>query len=249
MLICRRDLTMARASLVSLLQHASFLPELRLAIDESLTDDCVNEEFADWPGRLICYTRRETEAFHKAMGRDHLAEFCRRDIFGYKMAACLRSAADHHTLYSDADVLWFGDCNVLMRGISEYPICGTADLGESVDSRVVSLMAASDQKLVLQTPRICAGMAVYQSGFELHEETQSVMRRFLADPEIGRLAEQTLINLEVRRHGHMIPSEKIRMVHPTSLVARTTASRDQTLACHYPGKLKQQFWIDTLRTA
>lgn len=238
---------MTRASLASLLKHAKKLPTIVLAFDESLSTETLQDSLSDWPGEMVCWSREDTSRFHDAQGESGLAEFCRRDIFGFKLAACKRASQNSRTLYCDADVLWFHDCGRLMKKHADRPLYGSTDLGKSVDDETVSLLSPDSQHLVLQEPRVCAGFAIYNTPIEFSEEITQVIETLIAKECIGRLAEQTLVGLMVRERGELIDFERVPMLRPISAKFGQDHISEDTFACHYPGELKTQLWIDFLR--
>lgn len=243
-LACRRDLVMLRASLSSLLQHLRNLPVLILAFDESLSREDLETHFSDWPGEIQFWSREETTKFHAERGEISIAEFCRRDIFGFKFAACARAAETSRTLYADSDVLWFQDSNSLMASCNEQPVYGSTDLGTSVDEPTVEMLSEETKALVLQFPRVCAGFAIYNRPIEPGEELRRVLSRILSTDRIGRLTEQTFIGVMVRSFGALISDDFVPMVRPITARFKQDHIGERTFACHYPGELKTQLWID-----
>ena len=243
-LVCQRDLLLTRLNLASLLRHTATLPKLILAHDESLTQNEVKTEFADWPAEIICYSRDDCSQHMAQENRHEMAEFCNRHIFGYKLAACLRASQYGRVLYSDADVLWLGDCNELMSEHQQVPILGSHDIGIAIDDNVVEMLPEVAAKLVQEKPRVCAGFAIYNQPLLSHPLVADTVQQIIANAEIGRLAEQTLVGALARTEGGIIPAEHVQMIQPNTAKLRLAYSQRPAFARHYPYNVRPQFWID-----
>jgi hypothetical protein len=244
LLVCARDIAMARISLKSMLTHCSRIPKLIVAHDQSLTSQEAVAFFADWSGDIEFFSQSETAEILEKCGETALATFCRRHIFGYKLAACVRSSINHRTLYSDADVLWFGDCNALMAKYSHACVLGSADLGPAVDDAVVKMFDPAISQLVLQQPRVCAGFAIYNVSMLQNSMIKEITGKIVLESEIGRLAEQTVVGALARTEGGVISLDDVQMIAPNHARFVDSFRGLPRFARHYPDIVRTQFWLD-----
>jgi hypothetical protein len=243
-LTCHRDLLMTRVSLASLARKATRLPKLIIAHDESLTTDEARSYFSDWPEEVDFYSRLATEHHFEEIGEPHIAEFCRRHIFGFKLAACLLASENGRVLYSDADVLWFGDCFELMTCRNSMPLYGSSDLGFSFDQQLVGRLPAPLQESIYESPGVCAGFAIYNSKIIQQPLLHVLTRAILDEQLIGRFAEQTIVAALVCLIGEKLPGDFVRMLPTDFAKLRSSHQNTVAFACHYPDSLRPQFWID-----
>ena len=246
MLICKRDLKMARLSLESMAQNASVVPQLILAHDESLSSAEVTTAFQDWPGKIHIWDRESVIRYHNTSNADgkSIAVFCDRHIFGFKLAACLRASALGRTLYSDADVLWFGDIADIVCRYHQFPIYGSHELSnQNCDPVTLDLLGHDLRKKLDEKGRCCAGFVIYNKDFSNHYLLNFLVREISTFKDIHRMAEQTIINSLVVESGDCISKSDIVM----QFLSNGCWNEKARIAIHYPGKCKYKFWIDCIR--
>lgn len=243
-LTCSRDLLMTRVSLSSLCRRTKTLPKLIIAFDDSLTESGLRSYFSDWPGELSFYSRSETANQMHQRNLPCLAKFCGLHIFGFKLAACFRSALEARTLYADADVLWFGDSCQLMSEHRDSPILGSSDIGKAIDDSVIDTFDEKTKTLVSLQPRVCAGFAIHNESLIDHPLVEATVEQIIKMKNIGRLAEQTLIAALARTEGGVLPADHVQMIRPNSAGLWRARFHSVKFARHYPYRERPQFWID-----
>ncbi|NET31558.1 MAG: hypothetical protein F6K19_06105 [Cyanothece sp. SIO1E1] len=228
--------------------HASLVPRLILAHDESLSSTEVNKAFQDWPGNMQIWDRASVIQYHTMSGVEgqSLAIFCERHIFGFKLAACLRAAASGRTLYSDADVLWFGDIFQLMSRYSDCPVYGSHEAGDSLDEPTLQLFPALIKHQILNEIRCCAGFGVFNRLPSEEVHLNQMVRQVIQFKEIGQFCEQTLFNRIVSEIGTIIHHNDVHMYAPKFPPRLHNPLKNLSTAIHYPGSAKYQFWIDLI---
>lgn len=248
-LACQRDLAMTRISLATMCRWAKQLPKLTIAYDGSLSRNQLECEFSEWRGPIEFWSREMTEDKMRTLRVPYLADFCRNHIFGFKFAACMLASYNKRVVYSDADVLWFGDCADLMAKYRSGSLHGSFDIGKSLDSDVLQMMDSTTANLVSQAPWVCAGFVVYNKPLIRHSLITEVVGNINRQKQIGRFAEQTLVAALVRAEGGMIASENVRMVEPNSACLFQNPRDSANFAKHYPDTERPQFWIDSWKAA
>lgn len=242
-LTCANDLLMTRVSLSSLLRHASEVPRLIVAYDESLTHESIQEAFSDWPGNIETYSRQDTFAFFSDAGKQSLAEFSDSHIFGYKFAACVRAATNGRLVYADGDILWFGDVVELSSRYRELPIYPSSDRWNSIDPRVKGFLPPEIWGQISTIPSTCAGFMIWNNAAAVLDSVQEPLSSFLQTHCPERFTEQTFVGVAAVLCGANIPLADVDMICPGTATLGNRGG-EPPFAGHYPTVNRPQFWID-----
>lgn len=242
-LVCPQDLLLLRANLTTMARHASKLPQLVLALDEALSEGEARHAMAFWPGQIAYFTRDTTAKYHEETGSNLIAEFCRRSVFGYKFAACLRRCITGRFLYCDADVLWFRDVVPFVDNHSRFPIFAATDPFRSYNEAFLACLPPEDRQRLVDPPFVNAGFAVWNSvpdqGF-----INRMLSVALAGPNVHPLTEQTMVATFAKTVGGIIAAHDVNvMVEPRSFL-RPSFRHTPWVARHYIGPVREQFWLD-----
>lgn len=237
---------MTKTSLYSLLRSSSALPKLVVACDESLAEDELKDTLNFWPGDMECLHREGVANYWHNRGNDGIAIFCRRHIFGYKLAACLMMAVKGRVLYVDADVLWFRDPTSFMDMYKRLPLYGTTDIYPSYNDNTLGFLPDALSACLMKPPFVNAGLAIYNR--EIHEISRFVryLDAVLLESPVHRFSEQGLVAALVKQSGEVIPNEIICMDHNENSVFLPSFRSKQWFARHYISRsdLRAQFWVD-----
>ncbi|EGJ30478.1 MULTISPECIES: hypothetical protein [Moorena] len=243
-LTCRKDLMMSQVSLETLARHTRALPDLVIAYDESLTESEVKEFFSFWPGKIYCLDRASTAAFHDERGWPLLADFCRKHIFGFKFAACLRIAHKNRVLYADSDILWFRDVVQLMNCYSKKAIYAAQDYTNSYNLRLLSKLPNALQEEMSYPPFINAGFAIFNRFISEIDNYQELLLYALTEDKIHLFSEQTLVAILAKTVGDTIQKQDVYVDKDRLTYWIESFHNQPWSARHYVGPIRHQLWID-----
>jgi hypothetical protein len=248
-LTCRQDILMTQLSLKSLWRTAHRLPSLAVAHDETLAGAEVLQSLSFWPGPVGCIDRAGTAAFHERNGAPFLAEFCRRHVFGFKLAACLRLAAEHRVFYADSDVLWLHDIGALMSRCGQKPLYAAVDCGPSYDFELAGRLGEARRNRLLTPPHINAGVALFNRALPELNTYDADLASLLANGPISQFSEQTLVALLVQDIGGTFGEEDVRVTEDRLTAPSPSFRHHPWIARHYISPVRAQYWIDAMAAA
>jgi hypothetical protein len=245
-LACRADLLMTQLSLYSLARHSAALPRLVVAHDETLSEPAVRKALAFWPASFECLSREAVALYWESIDGGLLARFCRKHIFGYKLAACLKCCRERRVLYADADVLWFRDASGLMRECVSLPLYATTDIYDSYNHGLLDTLPAPLASSLRERPYVNAGVAIYNRDLPEIALFRSYVSAALAEDPVHRFSEQGLVAALAKQMGGVIPNNVVCMDHEDRFVFRSSFGGQSWYARHYISRpdLRSQFWID-----
>jgi hypothetical protein len=243
-LMCRRDLLMTQLSLLSLARVCTKLPSLIVAHDESLVAQEVREALSFWPQPIKCLDCPTVASYHQVKGLEQLAIFCKRHIFGFKLAACLYAVNTGQLLYADADVLWFKDPEPLVTSHTDKVVWGAEDCHPSYDPDLLRYLPEDQVQLLSKKPFVNAGFALYNQLFLNAIQLQTYTEVILKNDPIHEFSEQTLVAIHAKTEGGILTSEEVCVSCEYTTNIYPSFSGKNWFARHYIRPVRQQFWID-----
>lgn len=243
-LACRRDLPLAQTSIYTLGVQAERLPSLLVAIDESLSSEEIREALYFWPYNIEIVTRQHVALASEKPNNNLIAEFCRKHIFGYKLALCLNTAKSSRHIYADTDVLWHGDVCKLMQKYNSQPIYAGIDSTPSYDPQLVEKILELYKIDLLHPPFVNAGLAIYNNCSDLEEIIEPLLTNTVAQPSIHEFAEQSVVAALVKKIGNVMSPLDIEVSCNNMTLCQPSFKGKTWIARHYIRPVRSQFWLD-----
>jgi len=103
-----KGLKSLKAVLLTIYKTWDKIPHVTIVTDGTPTE-YFEQAMTFWPYPHKIKSWKELAALHKAKGRVNLVEFAELNVYARKVIAVLAEAEERPTLYSDTDVVWFGE--------------------------------------------------------------------------------------------------------------------------------------------
>lgn len=244
--ICNEaSFSMVKASLFSFLKHSDVLPaKVVIVSDGTWKADTGKKYFSSFKVPFEFDNWEACAIFYKNKGQEKLYTWAAKQIWGKKMAAILKYAESSLVLFSDPDILWYGN------PIGEQDFKKTSLLKLSLDNSHnydTDLIAKMNADYLYKQPPINCGVVLVKGDmFALSKNMIPAIEHESEKP--GKFSEQTVFAMMANEFGETWPDTVVtanikdilsplftKSKYPASLIAR-----------HYVWRLKWLYWRDVL---
>ncbi len=240
-LVSQRDLLMGKAGMASAVMQAEALPRMLVVCDKSTTPGEVRAFFGSLASCCEFQDVETIAARCENAGMSALAVFCRRHVFGCKLAANALESSGGRVLYADGDILWYGAPERLMEKYHALPIYGAHDYRKSYDEVFLGGLSAADRALLAGEPSVNAGLSIFNKPLSSLEQFDHWCGLAAGTSDLNHFTEQTIVALLVKRFGGVISSRDVEMVTGSAEEANDESARSP-IARHYVTPGRRKFW-------
>jgi hypothetical protein len=232
---------MVRASLYTLYKNADLLPESIVIVSDGSWDPCVGVDYFKKYTLPIECVKWETSASYYQEKCPSLTAWANKHIWGKKMTAILYYSESKKVLFSDPDVLWFGNPFSEME-LSDTCFKVSVDNSHNYDNACIKELGLTS---LYDTPEPSnCGVVFIHGGLSLLDADALECIDYEAN-HAGPFAEQTVFALMDRKFDNRwemkeISSEISDVKHFFSL--KPIISNKTMIARHYLWMLKWIYW-------
>ncbi len=244
-LVSRGTLQCGLLSLCSLVRCAGCVPRIEMLADESISPEEVRAFFQNRGFTVTVYAYDEIAGMVTGENQQLLREFANAFFWGKKMAFTFGLRGNLPILYSDLDVLWKRDPWDIFEMGKLDNIFGIENPTYGYDKAFMQMLSPSDLELIKTERPVCAGVYAKSAHFELSDSVAGYIERQLENGEPGYYFEQSVLALEVVLSGKTLPYSALPTC-PKRTVMKTAFKNPATMAVHYAGPTRRQFWRDAM---
>lgn len=119
---------------------------------------------------------------------------------------------------------------------------GSHEAESSLDKNTLELFPLHVKNCILNETHCCAGFSIFNSLPPQELNFSRVIDEVVGSDKIERFSEQTIFNEIIAEVGSVIPCNDVSKLSTHF----NNKLKKESIAIHYPGKQKFQFWIDSL---
>jgi hypothetical protein len=236
------SLSYLNASLMSVHKYFNLLPEV-VIVSDGTEKEIIIDKLIKWPKNIDIIDYSVCAKYFEDKGNKSLAGYAAKDLWGKKFVGLMYCFEHWEVLYTDTDVLWFGDpTSSIPINIKKPFIKMSPDL-ESCYSTV--MLTYLDEKSLEYFP-LNAGVIFGTGDFSLFNKWENLCAYLEAQPD--NRTEQTAFALFTKYFGHSWPNNEIflRVDDISSILPIYFPQRLKFIARHYVNTKGWLFWRDFL---
>lgn len=236
---------MVRASIYSFLKNSDLIPKKVVIIsDGSWSVDVGINHFSDFKIQFEFETWESCAEYFRNKNEEYLYKWAEQQIWGKKMAAILKYAETTMVLFSDPDVLWYG--NPVKREYlkNDFYLKLSLDNSHNYDKELIQKM---DAEYLYSLPPINCGIVLIKG--DMFIKSNILSRSIEIESEKpGDFSEQTIFALMENEFGSVFSENEVSATISDILspVWKKSRYNNQLKARHYVWNLKWILWRDFL---
>ncbi len=236
---------MVKASIYSFLKNSVTLPkQVVIVSDGSWPSEVGKKYFSSFKIAFVFDDWKNCASYYRDKGHQDLYTWASKQIWGKKMAAILKHAESTLVLFSDPDILWYGNPIADADFDKATVLKLSVDNSHNYDTGLIEKMSAS--YLYQQQPVNCGVVLIKGDMFT----TSRLMAPAITHEAVqhGNFSEQTIFAMMVSEFGEVWPETVITAAIDDILSPLFKKSKypDSLKARHYVWRLKWLYWKDVL---
>lgn len=236
----KKGIDYLNSSLLSVYLSWNKLPEL-IIISDGTPIESIKKQLIKWPRKIKFTTWLECAEYFKNNNNESLYNYACKELWGKKMVSVLYCALQYPILYSDTDILWFGNPENFDLNKKPYLKMGE-DISNCFSPDMLKVM--NDQTSINKIP-LNAGLIFANGDFSSHKNWKKICKYLADHPDIR--TEQTsfaLLNNYFNPDEYWNHQQVLINVKDVYKLGYTGKENPEIFARHYVDKKDITFWKD-----